>query len=178
VRIKARAVQLLALREHSRAELERKLRARMQPAPADDSGDAAAAGELEAGLNGPTPAQFDDALRAVLDELEKQGLLSDRRAANAVLQAKSARYGARRLKQLLQARSLGADLVAETLAKAKDSELERALDVWRRRFGKPPVDLKDRARQQRFLAGRGFEPAVIERVMKRSGAPPEPGDED
>lgn len=164
MRIKARALQLLALREHSRAELERKLRARLSHGADDD-------------IAQPDAQQFEADLQAALHDLEQQGLLSDRRTADALLQAKAPRYGSRRLRQLLQAKSLDAGLVSDTLEKAKHSELERALAVWRRRYGHAPVDLKDRARQQRFLAGRGFEPAVIEIVLKQAGSPEDPADE-
>ena len=104
-----------------------------------------------------------------LNDLEAHGLLSDARTADALLLAKSPRYGTRRLRQLLQAKSLDATLVSDTLARAKDTEFERAHSLWQRRFGQPPADLRERARQQRFLAGRGFESNVIERVLKTAG---------
>ncbi len=110
-------------------------------------------------------------VQRVLDELEQRGLLSDQRTADALVQAKAARFGSRRLKHMLQAKALDADLVNRTLEKARETELERALEVWRRRFGQPAADLRQRARQQRFLAGRGFETSVIERVMKVAGRP-------
>ena len=99
------------------------------------------------------------------------GLLSDTRTADALLLAKAPRYGSRRLKQLLQGKSLDADLISSTLARAHASELDRARSVWQRRFGAPPTDLRERARQQRFLAARGFESAIIERVMKEARQP-------
>lgn len=86
-----------------------------------------------------------------------------------MLLAKAPRYGSRRLKQLLQAKSLDADLVSQTLARAHDSELDRAKGVWQRRFGSPPADMRQRARQQRFLAARGFESSIINRVLKDAG---------
>jgi regulatory protein len=88
------------------------------------------------------------------------------------MQAKAPRFGARRLRHLLQSRALAGEFVDALLEQARSTELERALAVWRRRFGQPPADLRERARQQRFLAGRGFEPAVIERVMRLAGRPP------
>ncbi len=106
----------------------------------------------------------------MLDDLEQKGLLDDQRAADALLHAKSGRYGGRRLQQLMHARAFAPELVAESLAQAHGTEYERALEVWRRRFGAPPQDLKERARQQRFLAGRGFDAAVIGRVLKSGGA--------
>lgn len=107
----------------------------------------------------------------ILDDLEQRGWLSDARTADALLLAKAPRYGSRRLRQLLQAKSLDASLVSDTLARARDTEFERARALWQRRFGQPPADLRERARQQRFLAGRGFDAAVIDRVLK--GAPTE-----
>jgi regulatory protein len=93
-------------------------------------------------------------------------LLSDVRAAEALFHAKAARYGVRRVAQLLHARGLPAELVHETLGRARDTELARALAIWRRRFGAPPQDAQSRARQQRFLLGRGFEPSTIHRLMR------------
>jgi regulatory protein len=105
-------------------------------------------------------------VRRVLDDLQQQGLLNDSRAAEALVQAKAPRYGHRRLAQMLQQRSLGVELVAANLQQIRHTELERAREVWRRRFGQPPADLRERARQHRFLAARGFDGSVIDRVIK------------
>jgi len=56
-------------------------------------------------------------------------------------------------------------LSAEAADALKQSELERARTVWRRKFGEPPVDPAERARQMRFLAGRGFSADIIRRVV-------------
>jgi regulatory protein len=171
------------MREHSRAELERKLLQRLRqrtvshPVSAtagpnasctEDVGNTAACGD------GHDEDLHEQHLRAeidkALDDLQAKGLLSDQRAADALLLAKAPRYGSRRLKQLLQAKSLDADLVSSTLGRARSTEFDRALAVWQRRFGAPPVDLREHARQQRFLAARGFEAAIITRVLKQAGA--------
>jgi len=146
--LKGRALRHLARREHSRAELERKLRPYVEDEP-----DASAAEQL----------------RKVLDELVARGLLSDARAAESVLAGAGRRLGSRRIAQTLQAKGLAPELVLDTLAKARASEFERAWDVWRRRFGAAPADLAERARQSRFLAGRGFDGDVIRRVLRRAG---------
>jgi regulatory protein len=73
------------------------------------------------------------------------------------------------LKQTLQLKGLAPALVASTLQQARATEYERALEVWRRRFGEPPVDAAERAKQMRFLAGRGFEGDVIQRVVRGGG---------
>lgn len=146
--LKGRALRHLARREHSRAELERKL------APHAEDGPAGSAAEQ---------------IRAALDELAAHGLLSDERAAESALTRASARFGQRRLRQTLQAKGLAPELVAATLERAKGSELERAVAVWQRRFGAAPATPAERARQARFLAGRGFDGEVIRRVLRRAG---------
>jgi len=111
-------------------------------------------------------------VEAVLDELEQRGLLSDARAADALVHAKAARFGNRRLRQALQARALPADLIDSALQGTRDTELARALQVWQRRFGTPPADARERARQMRFLLARGFGADVAQRVLRhRPDAP-------
>jgi regulatory protein len=143
--VKGRALRYLAQREHSRAELERKL-----------------ARHVEDGPDGPATAR----IARALDELTARGLLSDARVAESVLSGPGSRLGSRRLKQTLQAKGLDAELVAATLQQARGSEQARALEVWRRRFGRPAQDAAERARQMRFLAARGFEGDVIRRVVQ------------
>jgi regulatory protein len=143
--VKGRALRYLAQREHSRAELERKLARHVEDTP-----EASAAAQIA----------------AALDELTAHGLLSEARVAASVLNSQAPRYGARRLKQTLQAKGLDPALVAATLQQARGSEFERALDIWRRRFGTAAASAAERARQMRFLAGRGFEGDVIRRVMR------------
>jgi regulatory protein len=149
--IKAQALRLLARREHSRAELERKLAAKADP-----------------GDDGQVAAE----IARTLDELATRGLLSDARAAEALLASRAARHGSLRLRQTMLARGLAPELVAASMEQSRHTEYERALALWRRRFGTAAVDAAQRARQMRFLAGRGFEADVIRRVLR---AAPEPG---
>lgn len=153
ISVKGRALRYLSQREHSRVELERKLARHVQ-----DTEEACAQAQIA----------------AALDDLAAKGLLSEARAAESVLNSQGRRYGVRRLKQTLQGKGLAADLVASTLLRARGTELARAQEVWRRRFGAPPADAAERARQMRFLAGRGFEGDVIRRVVR--GAEDEHGD--
>ena len=146
--VKGRALRHLAQREHSRAELERKLGRHVQ-----DTEDATAAAQIA----------------AALDDLAAKGLLSEERTAESVLQGQGRRHGVRRLKQTLQHKGLAPALVASTLQQARATEYERALEVWRRRFGEPAADAAERAKQMRFLAGRGFEGDVIQRVVRGGG---------
>ncbi len=144
--LKGRALRYLAQREHSRAELVRKLQR-----------------HTEAG----------EGIDAALDELAAHGLLSDERAAASVIISQAPRSGERRLKQTLQAKGLAPELVARSLAQVRGSEFERAQALWQRRFGAVPQDAGERARQMRFLQARGFGFELVARVLRTAGLPPD-----
>lgn len=138
ISLKGRALRYLAGREHSRAELVRKL----------------------------TPhAQEPGQIERVLDDLQAKGFLSEERVVASVLNRRAASLGGARLRQELQAKGIDAQRVRDALAQLKDSELERAQEVWRKRFGAPPLDAREWARQMRFLLARGFAGEVVHRVV-------------
>ena len=137
--LKGRALRLLGNREHSRAELERKL----------------AAHEAEPGQ-----------LQRVLDELQTKGFIDEQRVVDSVVHRRAPRLGAGRIRQELQGKGVPPALVSEAVSALRATELQRAREVWQRRFGAVPDDAKERARQSRFLAARGFSGEVIRRVLK------------
>ncbi|MFD1711423.1 recombination regulator RecX [Ottowia sp. GY511] len=141
--LKGRALRYLSAREHSRAELQTKL-ARY----------AAEAGE---------DAQ---AVARVLDELTAKGFISEARVAESVVHRRAGRLGNARVLQELRAKGLPDDIVQGAAEQLRATEDERAYAVWARKFGRPPADLAERARQMRFLAGRGFSGASVARVMR------------
>lgn len=152
--LKARALQWLAQREQSRVELRRKL---LPLARAEDAA-GEAAGLL---LNESTPTER---VEAVLEWLESHQYLSQTRFAESRVHARSARFGNLRIQQELKQHEVG--LTPEALSALRDSELERARAVRDRKFSQWPAGLAERARQSRFLAGRGFSPEVINRVFR------------
>ncbi|MDO5103583.1 MAG: regulatory protein RecX [Lautropia sp.] len=129
-------------------------------------------GEVEP-LALPSPALVD----AVLDELAELKLLSDRRMAEALVRSGSARFGAARISQNLQRKGVEEGLIAEVIEPLAGSETDRAREVWQRRFGRAPVDMKERAKQYRFLLARGFASSVVGRVVPSVGRRPD-DDED
>lgn len=141
--LKGRALRYLSQREHSRSELERKLRR---------------------GVDGEEVPQA--TLSALMDELAERGFQSDQRTAEALVTAKSARWGRRRLQQQMQRLGVAESLASEAMAPLAQSELERAQALWQRRFGDVATSPQERARQMRFLAGRGFDGDVIRRVVR------------
>lgn len=140
--LKGRALKYLAAREHSRQELTRKL------APHAESA---------------------DEVQRVLDELEQRGFLSAERFAESVVHRKAARYGVARVKAELSQHRLPDELTRSVTEQLKATEFDRAHTLWTRRFGEPPTTPEDRARQTRFLAGRGFSGDVIRRVLRGDG---------
>jgi regulatory protein len=179
--LKARALRWLAQRDHGRLELERKLmtHARALARLAEqiaaeaatglaDAADAAAnaiadAADAFAPVDEPELRQR---VTQVLDQLATAGLLNEARMAEALIASRAPRFGERRLRQAMQQRGLAPALVDDTLAKSRDSELERARALWQRRFGAPGATAAERVRQMRFLVGRGFSGEVIRRVIK------------
>jgi len=137
--LKGRALRLLGQREHSRAELERKLRKY----------------EEEAG-----------SLARALDELAAKDFISEARVVQSVLHQRAARMGAARVRQELLHKGIAPEAVAEAVAGLQGSELDRARQVWQRRFGVAPQDARERARQVRFLMARGFDGGVIAKVLR------------
>jgi len=140
--LKGRALRLLASREHSRAELERKLQA-----------------------HETTPGE----LAQALDELQAKGFINEARVVQSVVHRRAERLGTQRVRAELNAKGLPAELVAEALDGLRATEETRAREVWRRKFGQPASDPHERARQMRFLAARGFSADAIRRVVAGAG---------
>lgn len=154
--LRARALQALSLREHSRSELRQKLLRRSRKADAGVQDDACS-----------REARAAEADR-LLDELQAQGLLSAERFIESRVHARSARFGNRRIQAELARHGLQVD--PETAESLRRTELERARAVWARRYGLASPDTAptpaEIARQVRFLAARGFSPDIIRRVVK------------
>jgi len=162
--LKGRALQWLAQREQSRVELRRKL---MQHAVAEAEAAAEAAAEM---ASEPRAVELSAAARVdeVLDWLEAHDYLSQERFVESRVHARSARFGNLRIRQELKQHHVA--LTAEAAQALKDSELARARAVLGRKFASPPSTQAERARQARFLAGRGFSSEVIGRALRHDGA--------
>ena len=161
--LRSKALRLLARREYTRAELRRKL---IQAEEAAARRERLAGTEPEA--DPPITADLLDRIDSLLEDLERNRLLSDQRYAEVLVSSKAGRYGVARLSRTLATQGVGSQVADEALAPLRASERDRALAIWKRRFGQPPSDLKERARQHRFLVGRGFDPATVSWVLKQS----------
>jgi regulatory protein len=139
ISLKGRALRLLSQREHSRLELERKLKAFEE-----------------------TPGELAEAL----DFLQAKDFINEQRVVESVVNRRSAKLGASRVRQELQAKGLPVEAIAQAVQEMRSTELERAREVWRKKFGAPPEDLAGRMKQIRFLVSRGFASDVVSRVVK------------
>lgn len=137
--LRERALRLLARREHSRAELARKLRA--HAAPEDD-------------------------LEALLDDLARRKQLSEERYAESRANALSRKFGAARIAQELRSKGLDKVLAGRAAEAARSTEVERARAVWLRKFRNPGQTREERAKQMRFLQSRGFSFDAIRAVIR------------
>lgn len=142
--LRARALKALARREHSRQELQAKL--------APHCEDPAEVGRL-------------------LDELEQRGWLSEARFVEQVSAVRGRKFGTARVLHELREKGVSETMLAAAGTRLRQGELAAAREVWRRKFGKLPLSLQERAKQARFLAGRGFSAEIVRQVLK--GTEPE-----
>lgn len=136
--LRGRALGYLARREHSRLELEKKL----------------------------TPyAPTVEELSSMLDSLERCGFLSEERMVEQVVRTRRNRFGSRRIAYELQKKGIDEELISAVLPRLKETELEAARTVWQKKFGTAPASATERAKQIRFLMGRGFGTGIITQVL-------------
>ena len=135
--LRERALALLARREHSGAELARKL---APHAPAED-------------------------IATLVEHLRRENLLSDVRYAESLARARDGRHGSLRLRADLRVQGVPEEQCDAVLAQARARDLEAARALWQRKFGQASPDRAERARQMRFLASRGYPTEVIRRVV-------------
>ncbi len=136
-----RAVALLARREHSRRELERKLGAQGFLAPL---------------------------IEETLDRLEQNGLLSGQRFLSSFIASRAARgSGPLKIRAELAQRGIGSADADAALRASREDWSAIACRARAKRFGEPvPSDFAERARQARFLRGRGFDAEHIEQALE------------
>jgi regulatory protein len=133
--LRARALRLLARREHSRAELGRKLAPR---------------------------AASPEALQSLLDSLEQKQQLSNARFASERARVLSRKFGAARIRLDLKSKGVGEEIIDSV---ALDGEAERAAAILARKYRSSATTREERARRMRFLQSRGFSHDTIRRLL-------------
>jgi regulatory protein len=141
VAVRRVAMDLLARREHSRVELQRKLRLRGAPA---------------------------ELITSALDRLAEQGLLSDARFLQCFVASRArGGHGPVRIREDLAQRGLPREDIEQALRAAEVDWAEQLRELWQRKFsGQLPIDARERAKQGRFLAYRGYPLDLISRLLR------------
>ncbi|WP_048308023.1 regulatory protein RecX [Halomonas sp. PR-M31] len=125
------AIALLARREYSRAELERRL-----------------AGK----------GHDNEPIAECLDGLAQEGLQSDARFAEVFVRSYIARdQGPLKIRAKLDERGIKSDLVRSSLENSDVDWFSLACQALAKRFDDAGGTPRERARRERFLAGRGFD---------------------
>lgn len=133
--LRARALRLLARREHSRAELGRKLAPR---------------------------AASPEALQSLLDSLEQKQQLSNARFASERARVLSRKFGAARIRLDLKSKGVGEEIIDSV---ALEGEAERAAAILARKYRSSATTREERARRMRFLQQRGFSHETIRKLL-------------
>lgn len=136
--LKARAIDFLSRREHSRLELQRKLQRH-----SDDLA----------------------LIEKLLDELELQNWLNNERFAQSLVNRRAHKYGNRRIFHELRQQGVESHQLASIQEQLAETELERAQEIWSKKFGFFPTDQKAYAKQFRFMASRGFGPDLLRKIL-------------
>lgn len=156
--LKARALRLLSSREYSRKGLASKLEESMARSMKKDP----LANDAEPKLD---VTEISKQIEAVLDDFEVRGWLSDERFAEALVRRRSERYGVRKIQDELLKAGVDGAKTAGLLQGLRETERERAQELWQRKFGVLAQDQKERARQYRFLASKGFSADVVCKIV-------------
>lgn len=134
---------MLARREHTRAEMARKL---------------------------SLHCEYREQIEQLLDALVARGWLSETRFAESRANALARKFGSRKIEYDLMSRGVSAEVVERTMEQARAQELGNCRAAWQRKFGALPQDAAERGRQMRFLAGRGFSAEAVRQVLKAGDA--------
>ncbi|HSR01353.1 MAG TPA: recombination regulator RecX [Methylophilaceae bacterium] len=138
--LKQRALEYLSKREYSAVELGQKLK---------------------------TYADGSDDIPALLNDFIARGWLSDRRFTEQIVRARKVKFGSAKIAHELREKGVDDELIADAVAEIQDNELERATEVWHKKFKQPASNRNEWAKQARFLQSRGFSFDTIKKVLSK-----------
>jgi regulatory protein len=141
VELRARALRLLARREHTRQELENRL-----------SPHAGSSAELQSLISG----------------LRQKNQLSEERFAEGRARQLARKYGAARIRQDLKAKGVSEELISRF--SSSENEMQKAKEILERKYRTPPATREEKAKRMRFLQSRGFSSEIIFKLLSSRGA--------
>lgn len=121
--------------------------------------------ELAQKLKGYAEEAYDIAV--LIADFKARGWLSDARYAEQLVHARQAKFGTARVSHELREKGVDDTLIAEAVAGLQESEVERASEVWRKKFKAAPTTREEWAKQARFLQSRGFTFEIIKQILNR-----------
>lgn len=136
--LRQRAFEYLAKREYSYVELGQKLKAY---------------------------AEETDDIPALLEDFKARGWLSDARFTEQIVHARKAKFGSAKVAYELREKGVADDLIAHAVETLKETELDNAREIWRKKFKASPQSRDEWAKQARFLQSRGFGFDIIKNVL-------------
>ena len=107
-------------------------------------------------------------INKLLDELEKNDYLSDKRFTESFIRYRVSRgQGKVKITNELQIRGVSTLLINDALQNAEVDWYQLARQIRVRKFGEvTPVDYTEKTKQMRFLLGRGFDSEMIRYAVK------------
>ncbi len=142
VSLRQRALDYLAKREYSVAELAQKLNT------------VARQYELET-----------EEIPEILADFKKRNWVSDTRFTEQILHARKSKFGSARIAHELREKGVSDELISEAVQDVKIDELANAKAVWCKKYDAPPSSREEWAKQARFLQSRGFGFEIIKKVI-------------
>jgi len=140
VELRARALRLLARREHTRQELEGKL--------------------------SPHAGSSED-LQNLISGLKQKNQLSEERFAEERARRLSRKYGAARIRQDLKSKGVSEELISRF--SSSENEMQKAKEILERKYRTPAATREEKAKRMRFLQSRGFASEIIFRLLSTRG---------
>jgi regulatory protein len=110
-------------------------------------------------------AQTEEELTSVIEWLVSNGFVNESRVIESVIHRRANKLGFARVAKELQEKGLPNQEVQEAVSNLRQTEEQRAREVWRKRFKAKAEDAKERAKHMRFLLSRGFEARAVQRVL-------------
>jgi regulatory protein len=153
-KLRNKALRLLTTREHSREELLRKL--------AQAKARQAKRTEQEHDRN----AAKDD-IEKLVDDLAAQGWQSDDRYAEAMVRRLTGQASKRFIVEKLAQAGIKKEAAQLAVEAIEEDDFDIAQSLWKRRYGTPPVDDRERQRHIRFLLSRGFHLGDAFKIVPR-----------
>lgn len=135
VDIRRACFDYMARREHSRYELKQKLLRK----------------------------DFDaENIEHVLDEFQEKNLQCDARFCDAYLRMRMhLGFGPERIRMELKQKKIDSELIESTLKTYADDFVQAIQQAWQKKFNRKPSNIKEKAKQIRFLQYRGFSQSMI-----------------